>query len=335
MQNTRALKLDSLAVDPRLARRLPADLAWRCHALPLAEDRGRVTVAMADPDDAAARQAVVTALGTEAYVVQGDPVAIDAQLATIWSDEAHLPLDLQVCCFPAPVAGEVWAYAQVLGALLGAHVGRLATAESIDALLTGGAGAGRDRLILALPGDPLIHHLLARGPHKEAPSSSLRALPSAVLAAQQPRWPLKGILLILWGSEHDDAAIDWVVRLAASSGATVTALAVVPPVPAMYGRRAGMDQGVAVLLASATPLGRQLRRAAQRLVDSEIECTLRIRQGPPDWQICREIIQGDYDLVAAAARPCRWWMRCLEGDPIDSLLHKADRPVLIARPATS
>lgn len=335
MQDTKALKLDSLAVDPRLARRLPADLAWRCHALPLAEDRGRVTVAMADPDDAAARQAVVNALGTEAYVVQGDPVAIDAQLATIWSDEAHLPLDLQVCCFPTPVAGEVWAYAQVLGALLGAHVGRLNTAESVDALLKDEAGAAHDRLIVAIPGHPLIRRLISRGGHEEPPSSPLGAMPSAVLAIQRPRWPLKGILLILWGSEADDAAIDWVVRLAAVSGAAVTVLAVVPPVPAMYGRRAGMDQGVAVLLASATPLGQQLRRAAQRLVDSEIEGTLRIRQGPPDWQICREMIQGDYDLIAAAAKPCRWWMRCLEGDLIDSLLHKADRPVLIARPASS
>ena len=122
MQTAKALKLDSLAVDPRLARRLPADLARRCHALLLAEDKGRVTQRHQDlvvgGNDAAARQAVLTALGTEAYVVQGDPVAIDAQLATIWRAEPRQALDLLVCSFPAPVTDEVWAYAEAMGDLL-------------------------------------------------------------------------------------------------------------------------------------------------------------------------------------------------------------------------
>jgi nucleotide-binding universal stress UspA family protein len=334
MQTAKALKLDSLAVDPRLARRLPADLARRCHALLLAEDKGRVTVAMADPDDAAARQAVLTALGTEAYVVQGDPVAIDTQLATIWRVEPCQAVDLLVSDFPVPVSGEVWAYAQALGGLLGARVRRLSPAEAIDGLLTDDVDAVRDRIILGVPSHLLMRRLLSQGAKEGIPSSPSGAMPLALLATGRPRWPLRAILLVLWGNEADDAAMDWVVRLAASSGAKVTALAVVPPVPAMYGRRAGVDQGLGALLASATPLGRQMRRAARRLVDSEIEGTLRMRQGPPDWQICREIVQGDYDLIAAAAKPCRWWVRCLEGDPIDSLLHKADRPVLIARPAT-
>ena len=50
-RKTAYLTLDELTADRELARRLPPDLAWRYHALPLAEDNGRVTVAMADPDD--------------------------------------------------------------------------------------------------------------------------------------------------------------------------------------------------------------------------------------------------------------------------------------------
>ena len=46
-QRTAYLNLDELTTDPKLARRLPEDLAWRCHALLLAEDSGRMTVAMA------------------------------------------------------------------------------------------------------------------------------------------------------------------------------------------------------------------------------------------------------------------------------------------------
>ena len=53
---------EGLAAKPLVARRLPAELARRFHALPIAEDNGRITVAMADPDDVVARQAIASAL---------------------------------------------------------------------------------------------------------------------------------------------------------------------------------------------------------------------------------------------------------------------------------
>lgn len=83
-QKTAYLTIDELAVDPTIARRLPPDLAWRCHALPLAEDNGRITVAMADPDNAEAREAVVAVLGPRSCVVKGSALAIDERLAEIW-----------------------------------------------------------------------------------------------------------------------------------------------------------------------------------------------------------------------------------------------------------
>ena len=61
LHKTAYLTLDKLAADPELSGRLPPDLAWRCHALPLAEDDGRVTVAMADPGGAEPREVVVAA----------------------------------------------------------------------------------------------------------------------------------------------------------------------------------------------------------------------------------------------------------------------------------
>ena len=49
------LRLDDLMVNLKLARRLPAKLAFRHHALPVAQEKGHITVAMANPDDEMAR----------------------------------------------------------------------------------------------------------------------------------------------------------------------------------------------------------------------------------------------------------------------------------------
>jgi nucleotide-binding universal stress UspA family protein len=126
--------------------------------------------------------------------------------------------------------------------------------------------------------------------------------------------------------------VDWIVRLARLSGATVTVLAVVPPVPAMYGRHLCAQQGVDALLTTNTTLGRQMRWVAQWLVDWEVEATLLLRQGMPDQEIRREVAQGDYDLIAVADQPREWWRRCLARDWMASLLSWADQPVLIAKP---
>ena len=82
------LNLDSLAIIPRLVRRLPPALAFRFRALPLFEGNGYITVAMADPDDAAARAAVAAALGTRLHVVEADPMVIEGLLSEVWPKES-------------------------------------------------------------------------------------------------------------------------------------------------------------------------------------------------------------------------------------------------------
>jgi nucleotide-binding universal stress UspA family protein len=327
---TRYLALDQLAANPSLARRLPPELAWRFHALPVAEHEGRITVAMANPDDPAARQAVATSLGPAPCLVQADPLTIDAVLAEVWGSQRTRSLHVSVCAFPTPVADEVLAYAQSFSNLLDARLTRVSTIGEMQALDTENGEDGHDLLIVDAPTHPVIHRLLAR------PSTARTVdLPAAVLVACRPCWPLRRILLVLGGVETDCAAVDWVLRLARASASAVTALAVVPPVPAMYERRAGMDQGLPVLLTAQTPLGRQLRQAARQLVEWEIEGTLRLRQGPPDLQIQRELAEKDYSLIALAAQPGYRWQRWLEGDLVRSLLQRAGRPVLVARPKTA
>ena len=71
--NPATLQVEHHHPDPQLAALLPCDLARRCHALPIAADGKRITVAMAHPEDPVARQAVLDSLGPETYVVQADP----------------------------------------------------------------------------------------------------------------------------------------------------------------------------------------------------------------------------------------------------------------------
>ena len=105
----------------------------------------------------------------------------------------------------------------------------------------------------------------------------------------------------------------------------------------MAGQRLATEQGLPALLSANTPLGRQIHRAARYLVDWDVEGFLRLRQGPPDWQVRREIAEGDYDLIAVAARSCPRWLRWrtrvplrLGEDLIGHILHWAGRPVLVA-----
>jgi nucleotide-binding universal stress UspA family protein len=332
-QETTYLALDELAADLRLARRLPPALACRYHALPVAEDGGRITVAMADPADAKARAAVMTALGPESCLVRGDARTIDALLREIWSNEACCPLALLLCRLPSKEADRVREYAQALGGLLGAQVrcenstGEPGTppSEALD--------LDYDLVLLGRPDRALVYRLLsASGPG--AGQSRPSGLPFGVLVAQEPRWPLRQILLVVQAERGQESAVDWVVRLAHASGSAVTALGIVPPVPAMYGGRGRLDQGLPALLSSRTALGSRMRQVARSLVTWEIEGVLRLRQGLPEWQIRQEMIAGDYDLIALSTTPQQPVVRRVKGDLVGPLLRWADRPVLVASEPT-
>lgn len=332
-RRTAYLADDQLATEPELARRLPFDLAWRYQALPLAEDRGRVTVAVANPEDAQARDAILATLGPESCVVQGDPLTIEALLAEVWADVACSRPKLRVCAFPGPLADELWSYAEALGALLGGRLSHVTTVEEVNALTRDGF-RDRDLVIFGEGCHSLVRRVLSLPAAEGAMPAGESAASFGVLAAQEPRWPLERILLILSGGRADNAAVDWALRLACPSAAAVTVLAVVPSVQAMYCGLSRMEQSLRSLLGTDTALGCQMRQAARRLVESKVDSTLRLRQGGPDQQICQEMAEGDYDLAIMATNPCRWWLRQMKGDPICSLLKRAKWPVLFVEPTT-
>lgn len=329
------LALDDLTADLRLARRLPRDLAFRYHALPVAEDGGRLTVAMADPEDPVAQAAVVSALGATPYVVQSDQAAIDALLAELWPEKPSPSLRLLVFPGSRPNVDEQSTYVRALAELLGARVSYYdpvgdATAAAVDALAKVVALAGYDLIVSGEPGQSLIHRLLL-GPVDQ---QKVDQIPTSLLLLRGFRWPLHRILLVVrqHSAETNEAALEWATSLARPAQAAVTVLAVAPPAPALSSRAEGIQPGLTALLSADTTLGREMHRVARRLVDRDVEATLRLRQGPPGWQLRLEVAAGDYDLIIVGADSSNRWLRWLMGRQVNPLLHWADRPVLIAKP---
>jgi nucleotide-binding universal stress UspA family protein len=299
----------------------------------LAEDKRRITVAMANPSDEAALDAVTAALGTRPYIVQSESTAIDSLLAEIWPEATHHSPRWLV--YPSANNGtdRLQAYARYLVDLLGGDGADSCTMARLDGTLDDlnpETTHAYDVLVLGETDQSPLKRLVSGA----AELKILERMAASLLIARHPRWPIRRLLLITRGGETDEAAVDWTVRLAQPSGATVTVLAVAPDMPAMCREAVRAQYGLADWLATDTILGRQLRRIAQRLDHWGTAGTLRFRQGPPDRQIEYEVIEGDYDLIIIAPDPPGMWLRRLQGELVGPLLGKTDRPVLIAKPKT-
>lgn len=325
------LQLDYLVAESGLARLLPAPLALRYRALPVARDETRITVAMADPGDEVACREIAAALGTEIYPVQVEPSVIDSLLAQVWPNETSLRFLVYHQNNPAP--NEVQAYARYLEGVLHAQLNYFQTKPdqpgSVSDLAT--AACGHDLVVFAEPDQSLVKRLLVGPPGCQA----AERIPTSVLLARQPRWPIEKILLVTRGQEGvDDQAIDWLIRLVQATNAAVTVLGIVLPMAAVYQRAVThLPEGPTGWLTTDTPLGRQLAHISNRLQNWHIEGVLRFREGTPEQQIRREVAYDNYDLIVLAPDPRDWWLRRLIGELVDPLLHWIDRPVLIAKPA--
>ncbi|GAB4540760.1 MAG: hypothetical protein Kow0063_30910 [Anaerolineae bacterium] len=326
------LAFDNLVIDPQLARRLPSAVAFRYHALPLAEDRHGITIAMANPEDKAAIETITQVLGKELYIVKSETSAIDSLLAEVWPGETFRSYRLLAYRQASPIADRLQVYAERLGELLGSRPDDFqdATGEdaSFDDLLN--AAHGYDLVIFGEPRPNLVERLFAGRTDLKA----ARLLPASVLIVRQPRWPLRRILVVTRGHTIDDVAVDWTTRLAQATNADVVVLAVMPGSASGWNHRTHTACGLADWLASETPLGQQLRLISQRLIDTETQSTLRFRQGPPERQIQCEVVEGDYDLIIVAADPSHWCLRRALGEIVTTLLDVTDTPVLVAKPRT-
>jgi nucleotide-binding universal stress UspA family protein len=155
-------------------------------------------------------------------------------------------------------------------------------------------------------------------------------MPTTILVAQHPHWPICRILLVIRVAASEELAVDWAGRLAQSSGAHLTILPLVAAQPLIYGCGSQLQVGIESLLTPNTPCGKQLRSFLRLLQQWRVNGTLRVRQGEPLGQICWEIDEGQYDLVIIGAEQSSRWRRWLFGDLVGPLISRVNRPILIA-----
>ncbi|HET6443097.1 MAG TPA: universal stress protein [candidate division Zixibacteria bacterium] len=185
-----------------------------------------------------------------------------------------------------------------------------------------------DLIVFGEPKRSLLKRLLSGRPCHEAVNEA----PVSILVTSRPRWPIQTILLIVQVEETDEAAVDWVGRLAQPSDAKVTILPVLSSFPSVYVPASSEESALGEILSPNTQPGRQLRCLSKRLAQWQIESTLRIRQGEPEWQIHWEVLEGDYDLIVIGAEFSDRWRRLLLGELVAPMLAWLNRPLLIARP---
>ncbi len=158
--------------------------------------------------------------------------------------------------------------------------------------------------------------------------------PSSVLIMRQPRqhrtWTLKRVLLILRAHPTDDAAIQWVQRLATAVPLTLFVLPVIPPIPAMY-RYGQIPLQADVVLSPNTYSGAQLRRLAALCQQWGARGELLLQDDEPKRRINWAANASECDLIIISAEPYHWLHRRFLGELVRPLLRHIGCPVLIAK----
>lgn len=325
------LEIDEPNVNPRFALLLPADLAHRCQAIPVARNGDRITVAMANPSDEKARNEILAVLGPSTCVVRARTQAIDKLLAEFWKSVKYsTPNFLYWQCTKNTSANEK-SYAEALSTMLGARLNHFRTK-------TMGNKAYREltQEIEQHQVDMLILGTIEPSIFKElseiySGTPPIDRIPTSLLIIKQPRWPLRSILLILKNEVTDESAIDWAVRIAQSSKAKIAILPLTIAIPDINLQDLQGNSHIATLLTRNCTVGSNLRSVAQRLVDSDINGTIVLRQESPFQQIHFELMERNYDLVLISFQNRDHIEDLVQGNLIKLLMNRFDLPVLVTK----
>ena len=328
------LEFDNLEVIPRIAGLLPRELAIRYHALPVADDGKRITVAMADPNDNEAREAIIAVLGPSTLIVRTNAQFIDKLLAEFWDKATNRPLELLLWLPKKSITTGIETYAEYIATLLGAHLNHFETADMGDkayrALVSVIEDIKADIVVLG-EWEQTIMERLIQGSLENILASQM---PASLLVVRHPIHPIKNILLILRNDAIVQTSLNWTIGFARPSGAEVTILPITIPLPAMYDHNPRMRCSIDSILTSNSRLGKKLRLVAQQLVDSEINGTLRIRQEAPTWQIHCELLEHNYDLVVIDSEPPNKLWHWIQVELVNPLLNWSDKSVLVTKSST-
>jgi nucleotide-binding universal stress UspA family protein len=261
------LSIRDIPIDPAVARRLPRGLAEYYTALPVGEDRGRLTVAMALPEDSKPVALLESLLRTPIVPVQTATHEVRAAIRHVWQNDNDAGSRI-LCC------GGVPPLARLFAASLGAELVPAGDADPLAAALRGGL-----LLTVTAPGDP-VH--MARW---------VRAAPGALLFAGETERPIQRIVVVLRGHAPDEQALRFVLPLARVCGAAIT----------LIGIGDGAGAGLAGWLLPGARAREQFFACADLLYQTGLAGSLKLREGEPAAQIAQELAGSNCDLLVMAA----------------------------------
>ncbi len=176
-----------------------------------------------------------------------------------------------------------------------------------------------------------------RSHHKIMGSVAMRIVEraySSVLVIKGQRPSLSRVLICASGTGFGHLPVQAGAAIACGAGARATVLHIVNALPSMYAGLEQMEETLTEFLQSDTETSRELKWAT-KVVRDECEISeLKLRRGIVAEEILLESEEGDFDLIVlGSSRGAVGLVRALMGDVTRDILARADRPVLVVRPA--
>lgn len=304
------LNLNDVVPDLELVNQVPHTLALYYLALPLAQEDGRVSVAMAHPENTTALAILSRLLGTPIVPVRSAAAAIRNALQTLRPSQTIPTAGILGWSARAEWAAAVETWTQALGALLNSSATLLRPAPITFGDCLTAASEGRYKLtVLDLPPESSTKDVLrwAMGP--------LFLVRSADLC------PLRRILVVLRGFSSDEQVLDWAISLAHEETTTLTLMLLGD------GRFPIVQEALAANGCFQQPLGVTSHRPHL----DDLRTYLKVRQGHPIRQIGDEAAEGQHDLILISAEGDGAFVARVLAELERQDVHKG-RPILVLKP---
>lgn len=273
------LDLDEVTIDPELVKQVPYGLAMYYLALPVGQENGQVSVALAHPENATALATLRSLLQAEIVPVRGRSEAIRTTIQRLHGINGT-PAN-RILTWSATPEREL-AVQQMAEAFAAAQS---APAAPLD--------AGRVELDLALSmaWESQVALTVLSPPASQPLNDVVSRCATPLILVRGDYRPIERILVAIRGYASDDQLLDWLGPLVRAQQAKVALL------PLLDSPMLELED----LLCTDGPAKRHLDHLLQRLTGENMPASLRMRPGDPVTQIVAELSQDVYDLLVIAA----------------------------------
>jgi hypothetical protein len=308
---THYLKLDlnSITIDPQLARQVPYALSRYYLALPLGRENGAVSVAMAYPENKKARQILGHLLQAKVVPLLASGQSIQQILERVHCPEQQVDHSILAWCGQPEWETAVTTAASALGHTFHTKVTALTAPESdLRRTLSQAAGGTYELSVCPLPDSKQLLSILDQSV-------------TPLFFVRGAHHPIRRILVVLRGFASDERALDWLTPLVSGQKAAVTLL------PLANGHILDLNH----YLHQDSSHRKHLERCLRRLEKEDAAVNLKFRQGDAVAQVVEETAGNDYDLLAIAAEA--------DGSFVNQVITAVDqhhahngRPIFVLKP---